>query len=80
MEIHKIFINYNTKTHKQAFIRFTVEEAFTLSDDLFVGISTNQQGRRLEKQYLEGNQKFIPAMMNFMLFDPNGEFMDGNLT
>ena len=41
MEVHQIFVDYNQKTHPQVFMRFTVEEAFTLSDDLFVGVNAN---------------------------------------
>lgn len=77
MEVHNFFVNFNKIKNPEVFIRFTVEQAFTISEQMFMGICTNNQGNRLQRLNLAEEDKFIPAITNFILFDPNGEFMKG---
>lgn len=81
MDIHEAFLNFNNYNKPQAFFKFTLPEQMELSDELFIGFSTNQQGDRLKRSFhTNTKEQFKPALQNFMLFDSNGKFLGANYT
>ena len=77
MDQHKLFVDFNLQWHPMAFFSFKVAVNTTLAPNLFIAISTHQQGDRnyWGLEHIPEDDRYHPAVVNIMIFNSTGQLL-----